>query len=97
MSKFHNTSTELDAWASALGARNDSEAIAVITRLQDRINAAAAELEVCLKQMPEGVRRAKLTFEVLSWLATGIQNVEESAHFLGQIKQAFARHERGES
>lgn len=97
MSKFHNTSTELDAWASAFGARTDAEAIAVINRLQGHINDAAADLKVCFKQMPDGVGRAKLTHEVLSSLATGIRNIEESARFLGQIKQAFARHERGES
>ena len=97
MSKFHNTTTELDAWASALGARNDNEAIAVITRLQGRIEAATAELQVCLNQMPEGVRRAKLTDEARNWLSTSVQNAGESVNFLGRIKQAFARHERGES
>ena len=97
MSKFHNTSTELDAWASALGARNDSEAIAVINRLELRIDAATHELQVCLGQMPEGVRRAKLTDETRSWLATSIQNAGESLQFLAKIRRAFARHERGES
>lgn len=96
MSKFHNANTELDAWASALGAHTDTEAIAVINRLQARILAASTELRLCLNQMPEGVRRAKLTDEARSWLATSAQNANESVQFLGRIKAAFARHERGD-
>ncbi|SDK21375.1 hypothetical protein SAMN05428985_10347 [Nocardioides sp. YR527] len=90
-------STELDAWATALGAHNDNEAIAGIQRLQSRLDSATDDLRACLSQMPESARRAKLTDEVRSWLATGLQNVEESAHFLGRLKAGFERHERGES
>lgn len=95
MSKF-NTSTELDAWASALGARTDSEAVAAVARLQRRIIDGATDLRGCLDLMPQVARRAQVTESARSWLATAALDAEEAAYQLALVKSAFARHERGE-
>ena len=92
-----DNSGELEMWAEALGADNDSDAIAGLRGLQIRIMASVDELQICLDLMPESARRAKWTDGARSWMATAIQNADESSSHLALLRGAFARHERGDS
>lgn len=88
---------DLDAWASALGARNDADAIAKLRSLDARLDGVLATLTGLMKPLPEGGKLGTPTGDVRAWIATSMEGLYEAKDDLATMTRAFARHERGES
>lgn len=80
---------DLDAWAQALGAKTDDEALARLKRLSARVDVVLGELTEISSVMTDAPGDAGTEFRSAYFKATAGSNQ------LADVVTAFQRHERG--
>ena len=86
-------SKDLDAWAKALGVSNDADAMAALRKMSARMLTLAGEIAKTRQTLLDaGVpERNPVMEEFLKSSAYAL----DAGLALGQVRMAFARHERG--
>lgn len=89
---------DLDAWATALGARTDDEAIAELRRLQTRVWNLHTGLCNLFNTTPNlGPKSTPELEEVAAQIHQASVQLDQAANTLGDVRAAFEIHERGNS
>ena len=86
-------SKDLDTWAYALGANNDTEAIAALNQKSTALLVIANEINRMRRQLQSGGVRD--SDPVLDEILTAAAGVMDAGLALGRLRVRFARHERG--
>lgn len=86
-------SKDLDAWARALGVSNDADAMAALRKMSASMLIIAGEIAKTRQKLLDGgvPDRGPVMDDILKSAAYTL----DAGLALGQVRMAFARHERG--